>query len=145
MGGTYGSEVLSGSNANYGGSTYYLSSGWVVAGVGNFNNDSVLDLALFNPSTGGVAFWYMSGGDGSTLLSGSYATSGGVTTVLPTGWVVSGVADTNGDGKPDLILSQPSTATAGIWLMGGSDGNNVTSGSTLATAITSGWSIVGPR
>lgn len=145
MGGTYGSEVLTGSNANYGGSIYSLSSGWVVAGVGNFNNDSVLDLALFNPSTGGVAFWYMSGGDGSTVLSGTYAKSGGVTTVLPTGWVVSGVADTNGDGKPDLILSQPSTATAGIWFMGGSDGSNVTGGSTLATAITSGWSIVGPR
>lgn len=135
MGGTNGDTVSSGA---YVSST--LPSGWVVAGTGDFNGDGITDLVLNNPSTGDVAIWYMSGTSGNTVSSGAYASS-----TLPSGWVVAGVGDFNGDGKPDLVLNKTSTGDVAFWYMGGANGSTVLGGSSLATTMPSGWVISGPR
>ncbi len=56
LSGTGGNAISGGVNVTSGGSVTYLASGWVVAGVGDFDGDGTPDLVLNNASTGGVAF-----------------------------------------------------------------------------------------
>jgi hypothetical protein len=59
---------------------------------------------------------------------------------LPAGWSVVGVADFNGDGKPDLLLSNASTQKTAIWYMN----NNALINGVFGPTLPAGWSLVAP-
>ena len=65
-------------------------------------------------STRQTAIWYL---NNNVLSSGLFGPT------LPVGWTVVGVADFNGDGKPDYLLYNGSTRRTVIWYLN----NNVQS------------------
>ncbi len=115
------------------------SSGWVIAGTGDFNGDNKSDILWRNISTGTVEVWLM---NGSTITSAP-----DIATLSPSsGWILSGSAnarryDFNGDGKSDILWQNSSSGTVEEWLMNGSTTMSAPDIATLAPA--SGWSAVG--
>ena len=67
------------------------------SGKTDFNGDGNADLPWRNPSTGRATVWYMNG----TTWSGGYADIS--PSVTDPNWTIVGVADFNGDYKPDLL------------------------------------------
>src|ERR1051326_1079821 len=122
---------------NYLGSTYLAvagMTGWTVAGIADFNSDGKPDLVWQNASTHQVFVWYMGGALGNTFLGSTYLASTGMT-----GWSVVGVADFNGDGKPDLVWQNSTTRQVYVWYMGGALGNTFLGSTYLATSGPAGW------
>jgi hypothetical protein len=110
------------------------ASGWQVLGVGDFNGDGELDLLWRNGLSGQNAVWYMNGGalTGSALLPSCDPASG---------WQIVGVADFNGDNKPDILWRNSASGQNAVWYM-----NGVTLTGTAflpSSAPGSGWQIVG--
>lgn len=58
-------------------------------------------------------------------------------------WRVAGMADFNGDGKPDLVWQNMNTRQASVWYMGGSQGNTRLSDAWLAPTGPSSWRLAG--
>jgi elongation factor P hydroxylase len=87
-----------------------LPAGWTLEGVADFNGDSKPDYVLFNNffNTRQTAIWYM---NNNVFVSGAYGP------ILPSGWILEGVADFNGDSKPDYVLFNFSTRQTAIWYM----------------------------
>jgi hypothetical protein len=56
---------------------------------------------------------------------------------VPAGWTVAGVADFNGDGKPDYYLFKPSTGALVVWLL---NGNTLIGAATLPSPPP-GWQL----
>ena len=56
------------------------------------------------------------------------------------GWSLVGVADFNGDGKPDYLLNNPSTGETVIWYLN----NDVLIGHAFGPTLWFGWSLVAP-
>lgn len=112
--------------------------GWRVVGTADFNGDGKLDLVWQNDNTRQVAVWYMGGTQGNTFLSDAWLASNG-----PAGWRVAGIADFNGDGKPDLIWQNDTTRQVSVWYMGGAQGNTFVSDAWLAPNGAPGWRVVG--
>jgi hypothetical protein len=75
--------------------------------------------------------WYMSG---RTLLGGAYGPA------IASGYQLRGAADFNGDGKPDYVLSNPTTRQSAIWYMN----NNVYVSAAYGPTLPVGWSLVAP-
>jgi hypothetical protein len=51
-----------------------------------------------------------------------------------------GVADFNGDGKPDYLLYNPSTRRTALWYLN----NNIFLGGAFGPILPAGWSLVAP-
>jgi hypothetical protein len=81
----------------------------------------------------------MGGPDGSSVLSSKVLYG----TAVP-GWRISGVADLDGDGHPDLIWQQDGTNVPAVWYMGGADGSSLLSAKAFYGPIP-GWRIAGPK
>lgn len=75
-------------------------------GLGDFNGDGVMDLALRNPSTGGWGFVKF---DGSSLNFVAWQYAG----VTSPAYVPIGVGDFNGDGRTDIALRNVDTGDLG--------------------------------
>ncbi len=88
---------------------------WVVAGVADFNNDGNVDILWRNPNTNtnNTFVWYM---NGATRTSSSAFLDN-----ISSQWVVGGVGDFNGDGKPDIIWRNrnANANNIAIWYMNG--------------------------
>ena len=99
----------------------------------DFNADGKPDLVWQNPDQG-VVVWYMGGSQGNTYLGSNF--------LAPslTGWTVVGVADFNGDGKPDMVWQNPNQGVV-VWYMGGTQGKTYL-GSTFLAAPVPGWTVV---
>ena len=110
------------------------SSGWVIAGVGDFNGNGTSDILWRNTTSGEVYLWLM---NGTTIAS-----QGEVGAVSPSsGWNIVGVGDFNGDGKADILWQNSTSGEVYIWLM---SGTTIASQGTPATVSpSSGWSIAG--
>jgi Pectate lyase superfamily protein len=89
------------------------TSGWEIAGVGDFDNDRRTDDIVWrNVKTGDNAFWYMSG---ATLIASDF-----ITQVTDLDWYVGGVADLDGDGvTDDLVWRNNRTLENSMWFMQG--------------------------
>ena len=75
--------------------------------------------------------WYL---NNNVLSSGLYGPT------LPVGWTVVGVADFNGDGKPDYLLYNASTRQTALWYTH----NNVFAGGVFGPTPPAGWSLAAP-
>ena len=110
------------------------SSGWVIAGVGDFDGNGTSDILWRNTISGEVYLWLM---NGATIAS-----QGDVGVVSPSsGWVIVGVGDFNGDGKADILWQNTATGEVYIWLMNGT--TIASQGSPGTVSPSSGWVIQG--
>jgi hypothetical protein len=87
------------------------SNPWTVVATADFNGDGVPDLVWQDPSNGIVQIWFMTGANGTTILSAANITSSATT------WKVVAAADFNGNGTPDLVLQNPSGGAAEVWYL----------------------------
>jgi hypothetical protein len=130
MGGADGSTILSGKVLRG------PQDGWRIAAIADLDGDRHPDLLWQQDGTNIVNVWYMGGEDGNTVLSTKTLTE------PEPGWRIVGIADLNGDGKPDLIWQQDETNVPAVWYMGGPDDSTFLSGQLLSGAQP-GWRIVG--
>ena len=115
-----------------------LPSGWFLGAVGDFNGDGKPDYLLFTQVGNNfpTAIWYMNNNVHVASASGP---------TLPNGWFLRGVADFNGDGKPDFLLYNASYVLGAdnnnrtaIWYLN----NNVFIGGRFGPTIPAGWSVL---
>jgi hypothetical protein len=104
------------------------SSGWQLAGLGDFNGDGQTDLLWYRGSDGSLCIW--PSGDSSR---GYYLTS----EPADTGWKLAGIGDFTGDGRDDLLWYRSSDGSLEVWPSGDS-----TNGYPLTSEpASSGWQI----
>jgi hypothetical protein len=96
--------------------------GWQIRGIADFNADGKLDVLWHHQTTGDLYVWLM---NGTSVTSAAYLNPSRGTDI---GWQVKGVADLNGDARPDLLWQNQSGGAFSVWLM-----NGVTRSSTVAT------------
>ena len=116
------------------------SSGWTVAGLGDFNGEGMADILLSN-TTGKFADWTM---NGSTIEQAGDLTYQGQTVDLNPAWSVAGIGDFNGDNKSDILLRN-SNGSLADWSMDGSTIDSAQDVSFQGATVTlpSSWSIAG--
>jgi hypothetical protein len=91
------------------------STGWIFEGAADFNGDGHPDILIHNITSGATQVWYMNGVNRTSL--GNF--SSGLNTPDTTGWTFSGIADYNGDGKPDLLFWNTISGALQIWYLNG--------------------------
>jgi FG-GAP-like repeat len=108
-----------------------LPTGWFLGAVGDFNGDGKPDYLLYTNrgSNFPTAIWYMDNNVHVASASGP---------TLPDGWMLRGVADFNGDGKPDFLLWDIFSNRTAIWYLN----NNVFLSGRYGWPIPAGWSLV---
>jgi hypothetical protein len=84
---------------------------WVIAGIGDLNDDGKADLVWHNTSTGEVGGWLMDG-FGPPI-------AGLIASAVPLDWKIVGVGDLNGDSKTDLVWRNTTTGDVAGWLLNG--------------------------
>ena len=87
--------------------------GWQIRGIADFNADGTLDVLWHHQTTGDLYVWLM---NGTSVTSAAYLTPSRGTDI---GWQVKGVADLNGDARPDLLWQNQSGGEFSVWLMNG--------------------------
>ena len=110
--------------------------GWTVVGAQDINGDGVPDLIWENNTTNQVTVNYYGGQGGATYEGWNWINSTGYT-----GWQVTGVADFNGNGEPDLVWMNQSTrqVTVNYYAFGGA----VYQSSNILNNGVAGWHVVG--
>ncbi|MCL4849949.1 MAG: VCBS repeat-containing protein [Bryobacteraceae bacterium] len=90
---------------------------WAIVAVADFDADGRPDLVWRHKTTGQVAVWLMGGSQGTQLASVVWLHAAG-----DPAWEISGVADFDANGTPDVIWSHKTTGQVAVWLMGGPQG-----------------------
>ncbi|MGH9422815.1 MAG: FG-GAP repeat domain-containing protein, partial [Thermoanaerobaculia bacterium] len=85
------------------------SSGWLVAGVGDYDADGVSDILWHNTSTFDNAIWLMNG----TVTKSSSL----IARVADANWTIVGSADFNGDFISDILWRNATTGGNYTWTM----------------------------
>lgn len=106
-----------------------------VVGAADFNSDGRTDLLLWDPASGVLRLWFLSG-------TTRYAEAQVSPTINPL-WRPASVGDFNGDGQPDIIWQHTNTGMLHAWFM---------NGATLAydaplspNQVNPAWKLIGPR
>jgi len=86
---------------------------WRVEGVADLNGDAKPDLLWRHQTTGALYAWFM---NGTTQTGGAWTIPAAVS---DTQWKIEGVADLNGDTKPDLVWRHQTTGALYVWFMDG--------------------------
>jgi len=108
------------------------------SGLGDFNGDGYQDVAWFNNNTGQVTVHYFDGTQGVTYIGWSWLNSTGE----PSGWVLVGAADFDGNGVPDLVWEYMPTGQVTVNYYGGPGGATYLGWNWLNEAGNPGWTVV---
>ena len=135
-GGTGGATLTGWSWLNIGGEP----GGWQVVGAADFDGNGVPDLVWEYKPTGQVSVNYYGGTGGASYLGWNWLNETG-----NPGWTVVGASDFNGDGVPDLVWQNNSTAQVTVNYYGGTGGATLTGWNYLANPGYPGWTAVVPR
>ncbi len=108
---------------------------WTVAAVADFDGDGVTDLLLRNGATGQTAVWLMNGSKvtdlavtpasagvfttADTIFAGNFDRSTTAAPPLAANWSILGAADTDGDGRADVVLADNDSGEVAVWQMQG--------------------------
>ncbi|MGI0491461.1 Calx-beta domain-containing protein [Alkalinema pantanalense CENA528] len=94
-------------------SVFTIGNGdWVVEGTGDLNGDGVTDVVWRNQRTGAMTDWLI-----NADASGVRFQSVDLLSVPDLAWKVAGIADFNGDRKPDILWRNYRTGENDIWIM----------------------------
>ncbi len=111
---------------------FYANAGSHQVVFSDTTSPVIVPIFWRNSVTGQNAVWYM---DGATFLSGALLPS-----MTDLNWTIVGVADFNGDTKPDLVWRNSVTGQNAVWYM---DGLTFLSGALLPSMTDLNWTIVG--
>jgi hypothetical protein len=78
--------------------------------AGDFNGDGIMDLLWWDPATGALSIWYMSGG----AVQGVSSPGDGLDISQ---WLLVNTGDFNNDGICDLLWWNPESGVAQVWYM----------------------------
>jgi fructose-specific phosphotransferase system IIC component len=95
----------------------YVDTNWVIAGTGDFDNDSQTDILWQNTVTGQRALWLMNGVGGG-FTPASVVNLG----YVDTNWVIAGTGDFNNNDQTDILWQNIATGQRALWLMNGIGG-----------------------
>ena len=84
---------------------------WAPQGVADFNGDQIADILWRNQVTGAMGIWQMAT-DGTNMQIGQVIN---LPSVAAAAWKVSGIADFNGDRRPDILWRNYRTGEDLIW------------------------------
>ncbi|AHJ27717.1 DVUA0089 family protein [Nodularia spumigena CS-584] len=101
-----------------------IAAGWEIKGAADFNGDGNVDILLNNTTTNWNTVWFLGGDNGA-----SYTGYGNLP--VANGWDITGVADFNADGKPDILLNNPTEGWNAVWFL---DGTNYSGYANLPSA-----------
>ena len=115
------------------------ATGWSVVGAADLNGDGHSDLLLQDDSSREVMVAYLSGSTGISVSA---------TQILNghdfRGWTAAGMMDMNGDGHPDLVLTEDATGKTIVNYYGGNLGVNFLGTDSVEEAASTDWKIVVP-
>jgi hypothetical protein len=118
---------------------YSISNpGWTIVGIADFNGDGKPDVVWQNDSSRQITVNYFGGAQGNALQGWNWLCSS-----ANPGWSVAGVADFNGDGKPDLVWQNDNTRQVTVNYFGGAQGNVFQGSNWLGSSPNPGWKVVG--
>jgi hypothetical protein len=112
------------------------ASGWSLVAVADFNGDGVPDLVWESDSTRQITVHYYGGSGGATQVGWNWLDQAG-----EPGWHVVAAADFNGDGVPDLVWQNDSTAQVVVHYYGGPGGATFLGWNWLQSAVVPGWRV----
>jgi hypothetical protein len=88
-----------------------IPGNWILAGVSDMDGNGKSDMLWRNLADGTTYAWLM---DGTKIASTKRIDP---SIAISTDWEVKGLADTNNDGKSDILWRQKSTGVVAIWLV----------------------------
>jgi hypothetical protein len=109
--------------------TLGVTPGTYVWGWGTGANQN-FTLQIKTPGPTSTAIWY---------LNNNMFTGGALASTLPANWIVVGVADFNGDSRPDYLLYNVSTRQTAVWYLN----NNVFVSGAFGPTLPANWKVVG--
>jgi hypothetical protein len=115
-------------------------AGWHVVAAADFDGNGTPDLVWQYTPTRQVTVHYYGGTGGATYQGWNWLNSVG-----DAGWTVVGANDFNGDGVPDLVWQNDTTAQVTVNYYGGTQGASLIGWNWLANPGYPGWTAVVPR
>ena len=115
-------------------------TGWHVVAAADFDGNGTPDLVWQYTPNRQITVHYYGGTGGATYQGWNWLNSTG-----DPGWTVVGANDFNGDGVPDLVWQNDTTAQVTVNYYGGSKGATLIGWNWLAAPGYPGWTAVVPR
>jgi FtsP/CotA-like multicopper oxidase with cupredoxin domain len=105
---------------------------WQMAGIGDLNGDSNLDVIWRNTVTGDINVWFM---NGVSVTSDVW-----LPRVTDPQWQIAGIGDFNGDRKADILWYHSASGSINVWFM---NGGTILSDAWILGANNLQWRIAG--
>ena len=113
-----------------------LDADWEIAGMDDIDGDNVPDIVWRNQSSNRAYVWFLNANGTRKGNAPVYDLN------LPSGWVIKGVADIDGDGPADIVWFNTGTRRAYIWFLN-TDGSRKSHGAVYDLNLAAGWTMAG--